>query len=275
MQCSLWAVSGSPQAQHREGHLPVFGRGAARQYGAFRELFKQKAHVEVPQSPETPAEWRACLNDQADQAAKVACKLRDVHGPTLVFLEDQLARVKKFLYAASRVLESGPAPRDEWKSLQRATPRKVPACRIAHEFLQVGPSRWQCKRCLRSKVAPNSILDRKDCQTSDVPPSFQRVSEFAHTHDIEWCELTPRPEAEQEDTLLFSKKCCQYATSKPLGLGRACPSYGVVGWKPGESAQHKLRRYLQGKHAKCGHFERIIAHCPLVPQVFGAGAPNA
>ena len=81
--------------------------------------------------------------------------------------------------------------------------------------------------------------------------SHQRVTEFAHTHDIEWCELTPRPEAGVGDTLLFCKKCCQYATSKPLGLGKACPSFGVVGWQRNEAAQHKMRRFLQGKHPRC------------------------
>ena len=245
-------------------------RGLSRQDGAFSELLKQKAHVEVTESPESPSEWRAWLNDQADQAAKEAARLHDVHGPTHVWLEDQLARVKKFLYAASRVLESGPAPREEWKSLRRAPARKVPACRIAHEFQQVGPSRWQCTRCLRSKVTPNSALDGKDCRPEDAPPSFQRVAQYAHTHDIEWCELTPRPEAEVGDTLLFCKKCCQYATSKPLGLGKVCPSFGVAGWKRNEAAQHKMRRFLQLKHPKSGNDDCIVAHWPLAKQAYEA-----
>ncbi|CAK0899001.1 unnamed protein product, partial [Prorocentrum cordatum] len=125
-----------------------------------------------------------------------------------------------------------------------------------------------------TEVTPDSALDRKDCRQSDIPESFKRVTEFAHTHDIEWCELTPRPEAGVGDTLLFCKKCCQYATSKPLGLGKACPSFGVVGWQRNEAAQHKMRRFLQGKHPRCGQSEMIIAHWPLLAQVYGACAPE-
>ena len=274
-RCSPRLVVGVASGGAPQGKFAGFWRRLARQDGAFAALVKQKAHVEVPANPSSPSEWATWLNDQVDQAAKQAVRLHGIHAPSVALAEDQLARARKFMHAASRVLESGPAPRQEWKDLRRPASKGGPICQIAHEFVQVGPSRWQCKRCLRSKVAPNSTLDRKDCRTADVPPSFQRVSEFAHTHDIEWCELTPRPEAEQGDTLLFCKKCCQYATSKPLGLGMACPSYGVVGWVPGESAKHRLRRYHQGKHPRCGQDERIIAHWPLVPHVFGAGAPNA
>ena len=102
------------------------------------------------------------------------------------------------------------------------------------------------------------------------PRLFKRVAQFAHTHDIEWCELPPRPEAEVGDTLLFCKRCCQYATSKPLGLGKACPSFGVVGWRRNEAAQHKMRRFLQLKHPKYGNEDRIVAHWPLSEQVYGA-----
>ena len=123
-------------------------------------------------------------------------------------------------------------------------------------------------------MTPDSALDRKDCRQSDIPESFKRVPQFAHTHDLEWCELTPRPEAGVGDTLLFCKKCCQYATSKPLGLGKACPSFGVVGWQRNEAAQHKMRRFMQGKHPKCGQSEMIIAHWPLLAQVYGACAPE-
>ena len=120
-------------------------------------------------------------------------------------------------------------------------------------------------------MTPHSSLDQRDCRQSDVPPSFQCVTEFAHTHDIEWCELTPRPEAEVGDTLLFCKKCCQYASTKPLGLGKVCPSFGVPGWKRNEAAEHKLRRFLQSKHPKHGNEDRIIAHWPLLGQLHGAG----
>ena len=208
-------------------------RGLPRQDAAFKGLHKQKAHVEVPESPASPAEWRAWLNDQADQAAKSACKLHDIHGPTLAHLEDQLARVSKFAVDAARVLASGPAPRVEWKDLRRAQCPKVPACKIAHDFIQVGPSRWQCKLCLRSKVTPHSSLDQRDCRQSDVPPSFQCVTEFAHTHDIEWCELTPRPEAEVGDTLLFCKKTLPVRFHETTGPRQGLSQF----WDPRVEAQ--------------------------------------
>ena len=96
---------------------------------------------------------------------------------------------------------------------------------------------------------------RKDCRAEDPPPSFRRVAQFAATHDIECCELTPRPEAEVGDTLLFCKTCAQYATSKPKGLGEVCPAYNRADWRGGESAQHKLRRVLKGLHPQCGRAE--------------------
>ncbi|CAK0879344.1 unnamed protein product [Prorocentrum cordatum] len=77
-------------------------------------------------------------------------------------------------------------------------------------------------------------------------------------------------EAEVGDTLLFCKRCCQYATSKPLGLGNVCPSFGVAGWKRNEAAQHKLRRFMQLKHPRCGNEDRIVAHWPFAAQVYEA-----
>ena len=151
----------------------------------------------------------------------------------------------------------------------------MPAAINAHEFVQVGPSRWQSIRCLRSKLAPSSALDRKDCRAEDAPPSFQRVARFAATHDIEWCELTPRPEAEVGDTLLFCKMCAQYATSKPKGLGEVCPAYNRADWRRGESAQHRLRRFLKGLHPQCGRPEKIVDHWPLAKACYGAGNASA
>ena len=100
-----------------------------------------------------------------------------------------------------------------------------------------------------------------------------KVARFADTHDLEWCELSAKPGAPVGEVLWLCKRCSQYATSKPNGLGAPCPAHGKADWKMNEAALHKRRRFLKGLHPKCGESAKIIAQWPLSSSVLDFVTP--
>ena len=124
------ARSGVAQASKCSSLFAGFWRALPRQDGAFRDLVKQKSHVQVREQPATDAEWAAWLNSQADQAAKLGARLHSVGGSLVADLEDRYARVKVFLRSAARVLCAGPAPKQEWAHLRRPPPSRVAPLRL-------------------------------------------------------------------------------------------------------------------------------------------------
>ena len=262
------------QAGKSSSPFAGFWRALPRQDRAYAGLVKQKSHVHVVEQPTTEAEWTAWLNNQADQAAKLGARLHGGSASLAAELEDRLARTKRFLRAAARVLCSGPAPKQEWADLRRPPASRVAAVQIAHEFVVVGRNRWQCVRCLRCKTTPVAALDRKECRLEDRPPSFVRVEAHLDSHDVEWCELSAKPGAPAGEILLFCKKCSMYATSKPAGLGGPCPAENRPGWKISEAALHKRRRFLKGQHPKCGESATIIASWPMSRKALKTPVPT-